>query len=136
MKNNILPEVWGPHGWKFMHYVALGYPDLPTDTDKSAYQNFYESLRDVLPCQGCATHYKETILQYPVKDHLQDRESLLRWSFEIHNTVNKRVEKPTLTYEDALQLYTKKQFPKVALFGKCVILLFILLLVYYVYSRT
>ena len=23
------PDVWGPHGWKFLHFVAVGYPDFP-----------------------------------------------------------------------------------------------------------
>ena len=27
----ITPEIWGPHGWKFMHYVTLGYPLYPTN---------------------------------------------------------------------------------------------------------
>ena len=29
------PDVWGPHGWKFIHYVTLGYPDKPTKEDKN-----------------------------------------------------------------------------------------------------
>ena len=132
MKNNILPEVWGPHGWAFMHYVALGYPDQPTEKDKSSYQNFYESLSNVLPCQGCADHYKDTISQFPVTNHLQDRESLLRWSFDIHNTVNQRLGKPVLSYENALKLYTRKQFPKMKFFGKCMVILLIMICLWYI----
>jgi hypothetical protein len=136
MKNNLLPEVWGPHGWTFMHYVALGYPDQPTEDDKTSYQNFYESLSNVLPCQGCADHYKETILQFPVKDHLKDRESLLRWSFDIHNTVNKQLGKPVLSYDNALQLYTKKQFPNIKFLCKLLILIAILVVLYFVIVKS
>jgi hypothetical protein len=26
----ISPKVWGKEGWHFIHYVALNYPDKPT----------------------------------------------------------------------------------------------------------
>ena len=41
MKNSIKPNIWGPFGWKFMHYVSFGYPDKPTTQDKQNYKNFY-----------------------------------------------------------------------------------------------
>ena len=130
MKNNILPNVWGPHGWKFIHYVALGYPDEPTDADKRSYKKFYESLRDILPCQSCADHYRDTIHMYPVDGHLSSREELLRWSFDIHNTVNKRIGKPTLTYEKAIRLYTHKQFHNTHVLRKCMLVVAILFIIY------
>mgnify|MGYP001156963247 FL=1 len=131
MKNNLLPEVWGPSGWRFMHYVALGYPDEPTEHDRMSYKRFYESLVDVLPCQGCANHYKENIANVPIDDHLKDRESLLRWTFDIHNEVNKLKGKPILSYEDALKLYTQKQFPALDVLCKVLVLLAILVFLYF-----
>ena len=132
MKNNLQPDVWGPSGWKFMHYVALGYPETPTDTDKENYRFFYESLGNVLPCQGCADHYKENVLLHPISDHLQSREDLLRWTFDIHNIVNEKNNKRQLTYEEALVLYTKKQFPVLDVIWKLLILIAITFVVYYV----
>ena len=41
MKDSIKPNIWGPHGWKFLHYVSLGYPENPTPEDKINYKNFY-----------------------------------------------------------------------------------------------
>ena len=40
-KSSIKPSIWGPHGWKFMHYVSLGYPSNPTEEDKKNYKTFY-----------------------------------------------------------------------------------------------
>ena len=128
MTNNILPEVWGPHGWKFMHFVALGFPDQPTDQDRSSYQRFYESLQYVLPCHSCATHYQDNLRKYPID--LKDRDSLLRWTFAIHNEVNQRKDKPILSYEDALDLYTHKQLP-IKTICKLVIFIIFLILFYY-----
>ena len=31
------PDKWGPHGWKFIHYVTLGYPHKPSKSDKLKY---------------------------------------------------------------------------------------------------
>jgi hypothetical protein len=129
MTNNILPKIWGPHGWKFMHFVALGYPDTPTDQDKSSYQRFFESLQDVLPCQSCANHYQETLRKYPID--LSNRESLLQWTFTIHNEVNRKTGKPLLSHEDALGLYTHTQFPFLKIIG----LILILILMYVIIRR-
>ena len=86
---------------------------------------------DVLPCQGCANHYKENIANVPIDDHLKDRESLLRWTFDIHNEVNKLKGKPILSYEDALKLYTQKQFPALDVLCKVLVLLAILVFLYF-----
>ena len=57
MTNSLQPQIWGPHGWKFIHYVSLGYPENPTINDKNFYKNFYYSLQDVLPCEKCRINY-------------------------------------------------------------------------------
>lgn len=131
MKNNIIPEVWGPSGWRFIHYVALGYPDDPSEYDKMSYKRYYESLADVLPCQGCADHYKKNIAKMPIDSHLKDRESLLRWTFDIHNEVNQFKGKPILDYEDALKLYTQKQFPVLEVLYKLLVLITIITFLYF-----
>ena len=35
------PDVWGPHGWKFIHYITLGYPEYPTQMQKDKYKAFF-----------------------------------------------------------------------------------------------
>lgn len=135
MKNNLQPDVWGPSGWNFIHYVALGYPDNPTEDDKLHYKTFYESLGHVLPCQGCATHYKDTVSQFPLTQSLESRDDLLRWTFDIHNLVNARLEKPQLSYEDALRLYTHKQFPVMNILWKLIVLLVLAILIYVIATR-
>ena len=60
-KNSLKPKIWGPHGWKFMHFVSLGYPDNPTDTDKQNYKDFYYSLQNILPFEKFAQNYKQNL---------------------------------------------------------------------------
>ena len=38
-REGIGPDSWGPHGWKFIHYVALNYPNNPNLQIKQNYKN-------------------------------------------------------------------------------------------------
>ena len=60
------PDTWGPEGWKFIHYVTIGYPRNPTNQDKIKYRNFLTSLQDVIPCSICANNYKKHLIEYPL----------------------------------------------------------------------
>ena len=55
------PKIWGPSAWKFIHTIALSYPDNPTPFDKENYKNFFLSLKKILPCDKCRYHYNENI---------------------------------------------------------------------------
>lgn len=99
------PKVWGPHLWSSLHYIALGYPDSPSPVDKYNYQNFYESLHTILPCEECATHYKALVQEMKITPHLNDKYDLFKWTVNVHNAVNQRLGKPQMSYNDALRLY-------------------------------
>ena len=99
------PAVFGPHIWKTMHYVSLGYPKNPTQEQKEKYRAFYMSFIDVLPCSLCAVHYKENYEKYPLTDMiLSNREYLINWVIDIHNTVNEMKNKKVYSYEEARKL--------------------------------
>jgi hypothetical protein len=99
------PDVWGPHAWKFLHYVSLGYPSNPTPEKKQIYKQFYESLKDVLPCSLCANHYAENYKKHPLTDEiLSDRDKLIKWVIDVHNIVNEMKNKPVIKYIEARKL--------------------------------
>ena len=101
----IIPDVWGPHGWKFIHYVTLGYPENPTLYQKERYKTFLLLLQDVLPCSLCANHYKENLQKFPLSDDILDsRDKLIKWGIDIHNSVNELNNKPILKYIDAINI--------------------------------
>jgi hypothetical protein len=101
----ITPEVWGPHGWKFIHYVTLSYPENPTSTQKEKYKAFLILLKDVLPCSLCANHYEENLHNQPLTDEvLSSREKLIKWGIDIHNIVNEMKDKPIIKYDDAIKI--------------------------------
>ena len=102
---SIGPETWGPHIWKALHYISIGYPENPTEEQKQKYKTFYLLLKDVLPCQLCRDHYSENLKRAPLTDEiLSDREKLIRWVIDIHNVVNEMNKKDIMRYQEAREL--------------------------------
>tara|TARA_B110000902_G_C13977234_1_gene463499 strand:- start:88 stop:504 length:417 start_codon:yes stop_codon:yes gene_type:complete len=134
--NSINPNIWGPSGWKFLHYVSLGYPDNPNERDKQNYKNFFYSLSNVIPCQKCSNNLKQNLNDYPIDNSLSNRESLSKWVIDIHNSVNQELNKPTFDYETALDLYplTNTNYTNNKSF-KFIILLFILICIYFILKK-
>ena len=101
----ITQKTWGPYGWKFIHMVALAYPNNPTNEDKENYKTFFTILGNILPCQLCADHYKQNLIKFPLTDYiLSSRDTVLKWTIDIHNEVNKSIGKKILDYDEAITL--------------------------------
>jgi cbb3-type cytochrome oxidase subunit 3 len=95
------PSLWGPSLWNSIHYIALGYPENnPSDNISSKYVQFFKSLSVVIPCDECKIHFNQMLINYP--PNLKSKETLFKWSVDIHNLVNKRLNKKELTYEEAI----------------------------------
>lgn len=107
-------EVWGPCFWKSMHTVAATAPggsDIP-----ESYFIFFELLGEILPCAKCRSHYGSYLQQNPVRDfvktatnhrtkqdiHSYGNIALQRWVNNVHNDVNKRTNRPEITFEQSL----------------------------------
>lgn len=104
--NGLLPQVWGPHMWKSLHFIAFSYPINPTKEDKEHYKKYFEVLQYVLPCSACATSYGKFITDplSPVKltdTIFENRASITHWIYDLHNIVNKKLHvEYNYTYED------------------------------------
>jgi hypothetical protein len=96
------PATWGPFFWMTIHIVALGYPAEPTYTEKRAAKEFFESIGHLLPCPTCRDHYKTHIAAMPITPHLDRRDDLFKWTVDLHNAVNRSLQKPTWTQEEVL----------------------------------
>jgi hypothetical protein len=104
---NFPPTVWGPFFWHTIHIVAIAYPKNPTYLDKKYAKDFYESLAFLLPCAICREHYKEHLGKHPITTFLDSRTDLIKWTIEVHNSVNKTLEKPEWTLPEVLAYYEK-----------------------------
>ena len=41
---NINPVLWGKHGWTFLHYITLSYPDNPDEATKQMFKEFFTQI--------------------------------------------------------------------------------------------
>lgn len=96
-------EFFGPNLWKVMHAISFTYPDDPTEEQAQQYKDFFLSLAPVIPCPGCGIHYKKYLDEHPIQ--LTNTESLSKWVYNLHDTVNKRNNKPSPSYEEIKKDY-------------------------------
>ena len=94
---------WGPRAWRWLHMMAIEYPEKPTPEDRmravARIQNFLTNL----PCKLCRQHAKEHHAQDPPT--LGSSYQLQNWVWRFHNAVNDRLKKPTVSYPEYLKLY-------------------------------
>jgi hypothetical protein len=110
---NIDPTIWGPYLWKFMHYLTLAYPDNPTDADKDNLYNFFDSIKEVIPCEKCRYNFQVHLETTPLSEEiLMDNVEVIKWLFNLHNKVNASLEKPILSYDDFIKDYTISKTPE------------------------
>jgi hypothetical protein len=102
---NLGPNIWGPHLWKALHMITMGYPNEPSFDDKKNYRFFFENLYHTIPCNICSENYKKHLLELPLTDKVFERKhNLVNWLIDLHNIVNKEHKKPELTYPQAYKL--------------------------------
>lgn len=103
--NGLLPSIWGPHMWKSIHCIAFNYPLYPTQEDKNNYKQFFKYLGYVLPCKSCAKSYRE-ITSNLDNNIFKSRNSLVKWTYDLHNTVNKKLNIIyRISFDDFVQKY-------------------------------
>ena len=97
---NLEPKVWGPHYWFFLHTIAMSYPIYPNAVTKKKYYEFIQNIPLFIPIDKIASDFSKLLDQYPVQPYLDNRESLIRWLWFIHNKINKKLEKPQISLND------------------------------------
>jgi len=106
-------NVWGPHTWFFLHSVTFNYPFKPTAEDKKHIGQFFKEIEDILPCSICRRHYKGHLKKKPIQDG--SRKELAYWLIDLHNIVNIQENKPTMSYQAVLDLYSQAYNKKILL---------------------
>jgi hypothetical protein len=98
--------IWGKHLWFSMHFIALGYPQKPSTENVRDYRNYFGNLHRTIPCTVCSFEYERILQEHPLDlSHLKDNESLFRWTVDIHNMVNKKLNKQQMSQDDAWDFY-------------------------------
>lgn len=103
------PEIWGSHGWKFIHSIAISYPEKPSEEDKIKYKQFFISVGDVLPCESCQKHYKKNVVMSDLDKALTNNKTLFKWTVSLHNKVNRSLNKREFSVMEALNELEKEE---------------------------
>lgn len=90
-------KVWGPSCWNFLYAVAFSYPEAPTEADRRAVADFFNSLNRVLPCTRCRDHFTRYLAQHPIEANNASRARVASWLLSLNNDVNARIGKPPQT---------------------------------------
>jgi len=139
------PNVWGPPMWFFLHTSAFTYPIYPNEITKKKYYDFFQNLHLFIPIESMGSHFSKLLDEYPLAPYLDNRESLTRWVWFIHNKINQKLEKPMISLKDFYINYYEAYKPKAILkkdyykirekiiyFTSLFLLLFI---IYYLYHK-
>lgn len=101
------PEYVGPGIWYTMHSMAY-YAQNPPDAFRFA--QWIRWLSITFPCLTCREHFQLYLKNNPIDLSNQEyykgrRISLFKWTWKFHNTVNRRLNKPIVTWEAAYKPY-------------------------------
>jgi len=92
--------VWGPRAWYWLHVFAINY----NGTDKEKTLQRLVSFIRTLPCHTCREHGTEYLKQN--RPDMSSSETFQLWVWNFHNSVNKKLGKPFVTFDEYLQKYT------------------------------
>jgi len=86
MTIGLLPSCWGAALWHSIHSIAFAYDP---NSDRQKYYDFFANLGHVLPCDECKMHYNQHFNNQLLIKALETNEGLFRWTYDLHNAVNK-----------------------------------------------
>jgi len=107
VKNIYRPKnSWGPVIWNFIHTISI-IDFLENEMYVNEVKKYLQSVFNILPCKHCCETYKIWIDKLDTID-INERMVLFKWSVDLHNEVNQKLNKQTLTYEQAVEIWCNK----------------------------
>lgn len=99
---HIQKDYIGPGIWYMIHKSAALAID---DKNKLLFLTIIEWVKDNFPCEICRQHIQQYVVDNPPIKYFNERDGLFIWSWEFHNVVNKRLNKPYMPYKEAYEIY-------------------------------
>ena len=126
MSTCIDPASFGPHYWAVIHIACLNRGPAHA----SELLKFINTLPGILPCPNCTEHLEKNLIDLPF-----DHKDPFRWSVNLHNTVNKQLKKPIISYEQAHQHWTGTCKPKKSHMKLIILVIVVCLYFMYIFSH-
>jgi len=93
---NCDPEMWGKHLWYFMEAIACTL----NENNKNTIYNFFELLKDIIPCQECKKHYIEYFNKNNLQLYLKNSLTLIEWLYHLKIDIKKRQNKELPSFSE------------------------------------
>jgi hypothetical protein len=107
VKNIYRPKyTWGPVIWNFIHTISI-IDFLDNEMYVNQIKKYLQSILNILPCKHCCNTYKIWIDKLDTID-TNERMVLFKWSVDLHNEVNIKLNKQTWSYEQAVERWCNK----------------------------
>lgn len=103
--NSFDPEMFGPSLWFTLHNGAMAYPNEPTDFIRNGMTNLLINLPLLVPCMNCREHLYSFLKSTNLSQVVASRNNLFSFLVNVHNYVNKRYGKRTMTLDEAKLFY-------------------------------
>jgi len=107
----------GPSIQKLHFYVIwdMIHSKARDATDESSQRDFIEFMSEVckyIPCGDCSQHCKNYLSSHPFTNYINIRDEqdgrligMFIWSWLFHNAVNKRLGRPQMEWQRAVNIY-------------------------------
>jgi hypothetical protein len=86
---------WARPSWQVLHLFGLWYKNQPMSEE---FDSLLRAFSVTMPCPNCRKHCQEFLTKHPP---LQSNMSSFGYTVWMHNVVNLRTGKPTMTQEQA-----------------------------------
>ena len=97
---------WGNAVWNLFHVLTVKLkPEYESEIPKII--DIITNVCEMLPCPICKEHSMAILSKIKNTEMYKNKESLVRFVWRFHNTVNVSIKHPILNYDDLLPLYDK-----------------------------
>jgi len=98
-------DVVGPPMWETLHHAAFQCPE-PFAERAAALVSMARAYATVLPCAECRRHFCVLLDDHPPEAAAAGgRDAFARWTVDVHNSVNARLGKPIVSFQQAQRRY-------------------------------
>jgi len=91
-------DKYGPGIWFMLHLMSAHATTLDL---KHAFVQNVTVLGEHFPCENCRHHFSAYVKEHPIKDYIDREKGLFLWVWEFHESVNKRLGKTSMSYDEA-----------------------------------
>jgi len=94
-----MTSIWGPLGWMALHSVSSCYPDSPLPAERTLIYTWLDMFQSTITCPSCRDHFGQSLSGYRRlhSEMLNSRTDFMLAVFRLHNTVNRKLNKPVYT---------------------------------------